>query len=96
LVIDYNLFERVYIRKGPNKFALTSNTTKVCDVSRTTIYRANSLIIYARMNELDFIAYIANQYCWWSFLHILKYAKQHARMKSMKGTCLRIKPKHKT
>jgi hypothetical protein len=34
--------------------ALTSNTTKVCDVSRTTIYRANSPTIYACVNELEF------------------------------------------
>jgi hypothetical protein len=34
--------------------ALTSNTTKICDVSRTTIYTANSPTIYARVYELDF------------------------------------------
>jgi hypothetical protein len=33
---------------------LTSSTTKVCDVSRTIIYRANSPTIYARVNELEF------------------------------------------
>jgi len=55
--------------------ALTSNTTKVCDVSDTTIYRANSPTMYACVNELDFIAYIANQDCWWSFLYILDHAK---------------------
>jgi hypothetical protein len=44
--------------------ALTSNTIKVCDVSRTTTYIANSPIIYADVNDLDFIAYIANQGYW--------------------------------
>ena len=34
--------------------ALTSKATKACDVSRTTIYRANSPTIYARVNELEF------------------------------------------
>jgi hypothetical protein len=68
---------------------LTSNTTKVCDVSKTTIYRANSPTIYARMNDLDFIAYIANQGCWWSFHYILNHAK-HARQ------MLKNKPKHKS
>ena len=54
--------------------ALTSNTIKVCDVSRTTIYRANSPTIYARVNEHEFIAYIANHYRWWSFLYIQNHA----------------------
>jgi hypothetical protein len=76
--------------------ALTSNTTKVCDVSKTTIYRANSPIIYACVNDLDFIAYIANQGCWWSFRYILNHAKQHTMMQSMQGKCLRTKPNHKT
>jgi hypothetical protein len=60
--------------------ALTSNTTKVCDVRRTTIYRANSPIIYACVNDLDLIAYIANQGCWWSFLYILNNAKHERKM----------------
>jgi hypothetical protein len=37
---------------------LTSNTTNIYDVSRTTIYRVNSPTIYACVNDLDFIAYI--------------------------------------
>ena len=34
--------------------ALTSKATKACDVSITTIYRANVPTIYARVNELEF------------------------------------------
>ena len=41
--------------------ALTSNTTNACDVSRTKIYRANSPIIYARVMNLNFIAYITKE-----------------------------------
>jgi hypothetical protein len=59
---------------------LTSNTTKVCDASKTTIYRANSPTIYAHVNDLDFIAYISNQGCLWSFLYILNHAKYERQM----------------
>jgi hypothetical protein len=48
------------------------------------------------VNDLDFIAYIANQGCWWPFRYILNHAKQHTMMQSMQGKCLRTKPKHKT
>jgi hypothetical protein len=75
---------------------LKSNTTEVCDVSKTTIYRENSPTIYARVNNLNFIAYIANQGCWWSFLYILNRAKKHTMIQGIKGKCLRTKPKHKT
>jgi hypothetical protein len=60
--------------------ALTSNTTKVCDVSKNTIYRENFPTIYACVNDLDFIAYIANQGCWWTFLYILNHAKHERQM----------------
>jgi hypothetical protein len=73
--------------------ALTSNTTKVCDVSRTTIYRVNSPTIYAHVNDLDFIAYIANQGCWWSFLYILNHAKQHTMMQKHERQMLKNKTK---
>jgi hypothetical protein len=76
--------------------ALTLNITKVCDISRTTIYRANSPTIYAGVNDLDFIAYVANQGCWWSFLYILNHAKKHTIMQSMKGKFLTTKPKYNT
>jgi hypothetical protein len=38
--------------------------------------------------NLNFIAYIANQYFWWSFHYI------YSTMQSMQGKCLRTKPKH--
>ena len=47
-----------------------SNATRVCDIGTTTIYRANSPTIYACVMNLNFIAYIANHYHWWSFLYI--------------------------
>jgi hypothetical protein len=40
--------------------------------------------------NLNFIAYIANQYCWWSFHYI------YSTMQSMQGKCLRTKQKHET
>jgi hypothetical protein len=70
--------------------ALTLNTTKLCDVSKTTLYRANYPTIYARVNDLDFIAYIANQGYWWSFRYILNHAK-HAR-KMLKNKTKAQKP----
>jgi hypothetical protein len=38
--------------------------------------------------NLNFIAYIANQCCWWSLHYI------YSTMQSMQGECLRTKPKH--
>jgi hypothetical protein len=64
---------------------LTLNTTKVCDVSKTTIYRANSPTIYARMNDLDFIAYIANQ----GSKVVGGVSDIYSTMQSMQGKCLR-------
>ena len=40
--------------------ALTSNTTKVCDVSPITYIEQTPPTIYARVYEHEFIAYIAN------------------------------------
>jgi hypothetical protein len=58
---------------------LTSNTTKVCDVSRTIIYRANSPSIYARVNELEFHCVYCQPILLVEFpLYILNHAK-HAR-----------------
>jgi hypothetical protein len=49
------------------------------------------------MNELDIVAYNANQGCWWSFLYIvLNHAKQHARMQKYERKILKNKTKHKT
>jgi hypothetical protein len=40
--------------------------------------------------NLNFIAYIANQCCWWSFHYI------YSTMQSIQGKCLRTKQKHET
>jgi ribosomal protein RSM22 (predicted rRNA methylase) len=90
LVIDDNIFERDYIMNLKNQMvALTSNTTKVCDVSKTTIYRENSLTIYAHVNDLDFIAYIVSKV-------VGGVSSIYSTMQSMQRKCLRTKPKHIT
>src|SRR3954466_7004326 len=73
-----------------------SNSTKVCDIGTTTIYRANSPTIYACVMNLNFIAYIANHYHWWSFLYrYIPHAKQQQRCKSMRSKCTRTNLMHK-
>ena len=48
-------FERVYISNTKHDNDCTnSKATKACDVSRTTIYRANTPTNYACVNELEF------------------------------------------
>jgi hypothetical protein len=76
--------------------ALISNTTKVCDVIKTTIYRANSPIIYARVNELDLIAYIANPMLLVEFpLYTQPFKATHKNAKHERQM-LKNKTKHKT
>jgi len=75
--------------------ALTSNTTKVCDVSITTIYRENSPTIYAHLKELEFHCI----YC--QPLPVMEfplYTKPCNKCKDKKGKCFKnktqsIKPK---
>jgi hypothetical protein len=58
---------------------LISNTKKVCDVSRTVVYRTNSPTIYARVNELEFHFIYCQPMLLVEFpLYILNHAK-HAR-----------------
>ena len=60
--------------KEQEPIVLTSNTTKVCDVSPTTYIVQTPPTIYARVYEHEFIAYIVNYYRWWSFHYIQNQA----------------------
>jgi hypothetical protein len=57
---------------------LTHSTTNARDVSRTNIYRANSPTIYARVMNLQIIAYIVKLNLWESFHYIYIYIFNHA------------------
>jgi len=61
-------------------------------VSRTNIYRANSPTIYARVMNLNFIAYIVKHNLRESFHYIFNHAKQQTKKECMRGKTLKHKP----
>src|SRR3954468_460936 len=71
-----------------------SNTTKVCDIGTTTIYRANPHNL-CMCDELEFHCIYCQSLLLVEFPLYIPHAKQQQRCKSMKGKCLETNSKHK-